>query len=76
MAENMDDLLSLGEAAKVIGVSRTTVWQWHTNGRIEAVGVGANRLAIRRSVAMLARARVLDAKERGDRRWGAVRAQG
>lgn len=71
--ENMDDLLTIPEAGELIGVDRTTVWHWANGGKIATVSAGRGRLAIRRSVAMLAKERIADAMERGDKRWGAVK---
>ena len=38
-----DELVSLNEAARRLGVRPSTVWQWYSNGWLPAQGRGSNR---------------------------------
>lgn len=44
------DFYTLGDAAKVVGVSRVTLWRWIKSGKLEVVRVGREVLIEKRLV--------------------------
>lgn len=47
--EREDDLLSVGEAAKLAGVSTDTMRRWNREGRIDAMRTAGNQRRFRRA---------------------------
>jgi len=46
----LGDFYTLGDAAKMIGVSRVTLWRWIKSGRLKVVRVGREVLIEKRLV--------------------------
>lgn len=48
MEEQLTDLISLREAAELLGKSKVTVWRWVRSGKLRGFAV-ADRLFVRKS---------------------------
>lgn len=54
MRKDVDDLISMREAAKIAGVSHVTIWRWIQSGKLEGVRIAGHLLVERSKVAKLA----------------------
>ena len=50
----MKDLITISEAAKLIGVSHNTVWKWLQNGKVPYLVIGSRKRISRRTAEALA----------------------
>jgi len=53
----LKDFVNQTKAAKILGVSRMTLWQWITDGKLQAVIVGGFRMIPQSEIERLKRER-------------------
>jgi len=58
-----DDLLTIPQAAKIIGVSRITAWDWVQTGRLPSMRIGGRALVTKQTAEAMKRKRDFEAKE-------------
>ena len=64
----MDEILTVREVAEYLKLSRTTIWRWCNEGRLQAFKVGRSWRIHRSELERITRARSMDETEKGMRR--------
>ena len=57
-----DDLLTIPQAAKQIGISRITAWQWVKDGKLPAIILGGRSFVPKQTAEAMKRKRDYEAK--------------
>lgn len=58
-----DDLLTIPQAASLIGVSRIAAWKWSKDGRMPTLTLGGKTLVPRKTAEAMKRKRDFEAEE-------------
>jgi predicted site-specific integrase-resolvase len=58
-----EDLLTIPQAAQMIGVSRITAWQWANDGKMAVIILGGKSLVTRKTAEAIKRRREFEAEE-------------
>ena len=64
----MDEILTVREVAEYLKLSRTTIWRWCNEGKLQAFKVGRSWRIHRSELERITRARSMDETEKGMRR--------